>query len=95
VVSGCSGSVETYARTIGVPHRAEVGIIRCVARTHTAKALANPDQPHSALVRELERYIEAHNADVTDVNVLSATDTGQADKSHKPVRHWYHVTYEA
>jgi hypothetical protein len=46
-------------------------------------------------VRELERYIEAHNPDVTDVNVLSATDTGRADKSHKPVRHWYHVTYEA
>jgi hypothetical protein len=78
-----------------VPGCAERGIIRCVARTHTAKALANPAQPHSALVRELERYIEAHNADVTDVNVLSATDTGQADKSHKPVRHWYHVTYEA
>jgi hypothetical protein len=43
----------------------------------------------------LERYIEAHNADVTDVNVVSATDTGQVDKSHKPVRHWYQVTYEA
>jgi hypothetical protein len=43
----------------------------------------------------LERYIEAHNPDATDVNVLSATDTGQADKNHKPVRHWYHVTYEA
>lgn len=66
-----------------------------MARTHTTKALANPAQPHSALVRELERYIEAHNSDVTDVNVISATDTGQADKSHKPVRHWYHVTYEA
>ena len=78
-----------------MPGRAELGIIRCVARTHTAKALANPAQPHSALVRELERYIEAHNPDVTDVNVLSATDTGQADKTHKPVRHWYQVTYEA
>jgi hypothetical protein len=66
-----------------------------VARTHTAKALANPHQPHSALVRELERYIEAYNPELADVNVLSATDTGQADKNHKPVRHWYHVTYEA
>jgi len=80
---------------IMMPGCAELGIIRCVARTHTAKALANPAQPHSALVRELERYIEAHNPDVTDVNVLSATDTGQADKTHKPVRHWYQVTYEA
>lgn len=70
------------------------GIIPYVPRTHTAKALANPAQPHSALLNELERYIEAHNPDVTDVNVVSATDTGQADKSHKPVRHWYHVTYE-
>jgi hypothetical protein len=43
----------------------------------------------------LERYIEAHNPEVTDVNVVSATDTGQADKNHKPVRHWYQVTYEA
>ena len=72
-----------------------LGIIRCVTRTRTAKALANPDQPHGALVRELERYVEAHNPDPTDVNVLSVTDTGQADKNHKPVRHWYHVTYEA
>jgi hypothetical protein len=72
-----------------------VGIIGCVPQTHTAKALANPAQPHRALLHELERYIEAHNPDVTDVNVVSATDTGQADKSHKPVRHWYHVTYEA
>ena len=54
---------------------------------------ANPAQPHRALLHELERYIEAHNPDVTDVNVVSATDTGQADKSHKPVRHWYHVTW--
>jgi len=46
-------------------------------------------------LRELERYIEVHNPDVTDVNVVSATDTGRADTSHKPVRHWYHVTYEA
>jgi hypothetical protein len=46
-------------------------------------------------MHELERYIEAHNPDVTDVNVVSARDTGQADKSHKPVRHWYQVTYEA
>jgi hypothetical protein len=66
-----------------------------VPQTHTAKALANPDQPHRALLHELERYIEAHDPDVTDVNVVSATDTGQADKSHKPVRHWYQVRYEA
>jgi hypothetical protein len=32
---------------------------------------------------------------VAVVNVVSATDTGQADKTHKPVQHWYHVTYEA
>ena len=64
-------------------------------QTHRAKALANPAQPHSALLRELERYIEAHNSGVTDVNVVSATGTGQADTSHKPVRHWYQVTYEA
>ena len=61
---------------------------------HRAKALANPAQPHSALIHELERYIEAHSAGVTDVNVVSATDTGQADTNHKPVRHWYQVTYE-
>ena len=87
----------TIAARSGVrtPRRAELGIIGCVARRYTTKALANPAQPHSALVRELERYIEAHNPDLTDVNVVSATDTGQADKSHKPVRHWYHVTYEA
>jgi hypothetical protein len=66
-----------------------------VAATRRTKALANPAQPHSALLHELERYIEAHNPDVRDVNVVSATDTGQADKSHKPVRHWYQVTYEA
>jgi hypothetical protein len=66
-----------------------------VAETRRTKALANPAQPHSALLHELERYIEAHNPGVTDVNVVSATDTGQADKSHKPVRHWYQVTYEA
>jgi hypothetical protein len=47
-----------------------------VPQTHRAKALANPAQPHSALIHELERYIEAHNPDVADVNVLSATDTG-------------------
>ncbi len=70
-------------------------IIGHVAQTHTAKALANPAQPHKALINELERYIESHNPDRTDVNVLSATDTGQADKNHKPVRHWYQVTYEA
>jgi len=46
-------------------------------------------------VRELERYIAAHNPDLTDVNVLSVTDTGRVDKTHKPVRHWYHVSYEA
>ena len=45
-------------------------------------------------MHELERYIEAHNPDLTDVDVVSATDTGQADKRHKPVRHWYQVTYE-
>lgn len=56
-----------------------------MAETRRTKALANPAQ----------RYIEAHNPGVTDVNVVSATDTGQADKSHKPVRHWYQVTYEA
>jgi hypothetical protein len=72
-----------------------VGIILAVPQTHRAKALANPDQPHSAVIHELERYIEAHNPDATYVNVVSATDTGQADKSHKPVRHWYQVTYEA
>ena len=72
-----------------------VGIILCVSQTRRAKALANPAQPHSALLHELERYIEAHNPDVTDVNVVNATDTGQADTSHKPVRHWYQVTYEA
>jgi hypothetical protein len=70
-------------------------ILGCVPQTHTTKALANPAQPHKALINELERYIESHHPDRTDVNVLSATDTGQADKSHKPVRHWYHVTYEA
>lgn len=64
-------------------------------QTHTTNALANPAQPHHAVVRELERYIAAHNPDLTDVNVVSATDTGRADKTHKPVRHWYHVTYEA
>ena len=64
-------------------------------QTYRAKALANPAQPHSALLHELERYIEAHNPDVTDVDVISATDTGHADTSHKPVRHWYQVTYEA
>ena len=36
-----------------------------------------------------------HNPNATDVNVLSATDTGQADPNHKPVRHWYQVKYEA
>jgi len=66
-----------------------------VLQTRQAKALANPAQPHSALLHELERYIEAHNPDVTDVNVVDVTDTGQVDKSHKPVRHWYHVTYKA
>ena len=71
-----------------------VGIILRVPQTQKTKALASPAQPHSALVRELERYIEAHNPGVTDVNVVSVTDTGQADKSHNPVRHWYHVTYE-
>jgi hypothetical protein len=72
-----------------------VGIILGVPQTHRAKALANPDQPHSALIHELERYIEAHNPGATDINVVSATDTGQADMAHKPVRHWYQVTYEA
>jgi hypothetical protein len=66
-----------------------------VAQTRKAKALANPAQPHSALLHELERYIQAHDPDATDVNVVSATDTGQADTSHKPVRHWYRVRYEA
>lgn len=75
-------------------NRADIGIIRDVPQTRRTKALANPAQPHSALIHELERYIEAHNSDVSDVNVVSASDTGQADKSHKPVRHWYQVTYE-
>jgi hypothetical protein len=70
-------------------------IISRVPQTHTTKALANPAQPHKALMQELERYIEAHNPTATDVNVVSATDTGQADPSHKPVRHWYQVKYEA
>ncbi len=70
-------------------------IILRVAETRRTKALANPTQPHSSLLHELERYIEAHNPGVRDVNVVSATDTGQADTSHKPVRHWYQVTYEA
>src|SRR6516164_2301493 len=72
-----------------------VGIILYVPRTRKAKALANPSQPHSALLHELERYIQAHDPDATDVNVVSATDTGQADTSHKPVRHWSRVRYEA
>ena len=63
-------------------------------QTRRTKALANPAQPHRALIHELERYIEAHNPDVSDVNVVSASDTGQADKNHKPIRHWYQVTYE-
>jgi hypothetical protein len=71
-----------------------VGIMLSVPRTHKTKALANPAQPHSALLHELERYIEAHSPDLADVNVVSATDTGQLDKTHKPVRHWYHVEYE-
>jgi hypothetical protein len=71
-----------------------VGIILSVPRTRKTKALANPVQPHSALLHELERYIEAHNPDLADVNVVSATDTGQVDKTHKPVRHWYYVEYE-
>ena len=66
-----------------------------MAETRRTKALANPAQPHSALLHELERYIEAHNPGVTDVYVVSATDTGQADPGHKPVRHWYQVTYES
>lgn len=65
-----------------------------VPQTHRTKALANPAQPHSAL-QELERYVEAHDPDLADVTVVSATDTGQTDTSHKPVRHWYQVTYEA
>ena len=75
-------------------NRADIGIIRDVPQTRRTKALANPAQPHSALIHELERYIEAHNPDVSDVNVVSASDTGQADKNHKPIRHWYQVTYE-
>lgn len=71
-----------------------VGIIVSVPRTHKAKALANPAQPHSAVLRELERYIEVNNPGITDVSVVNATDTGQVDKGHKPVRHWYHVEYE-
>jgi hypothetical protein len=52
-----------------------VGIILRVPQTHKAKALANPAQPYSALLHELERYIEAHNPELTDINVVSATDT--------------------
>jgi hypothetical protein len=37
-----------------------VGIILSVPRTRKTKALANPAQPHSALLHELERYIAAH-----------------------------------
>lgn len=66
-----------------------------VPQLQRTKALANPAQPHSALLHELERYIEAHQPGATDVNVVSATDTGQADTTHKPVRHWYQVAYEA
>ncbi len=66
-----------------------------MAETRRTKALANPAQPHNALLHELERYIEAHNPGVKDVDVVSATDTGRAETSHKPVRHWYQVTYEA
>lgn len=71
-----------------------VGIIPLVPQLHRTKALANPAQPHSALLHELERYIEAHDSGATDVNVVSATDTGEADTTHKPVRHWYQVSYE-
>jgi hypothetical protein len=56
-----------------------VGIILGAPQTHRAKALANPDQPHSAVIRELQRHIQAHNPDMTDVNVVSATDTGEGD----------------
>jgi hypothetical protein len=94
-VAATAGSAQSGPLALERGCAAEARIIRCVTRTRTAKALANPNQPHSALVRELERYIEAHNPDATDVNVLSATDTGQADKTHKPVRHWYHVSYQA
>ncbi len=66
-----------------------------VPQTQRTKALANPAQPHSALLHELQRYVEAHNPDLADVTVVSATDTGQTDTGHKPVRHWYQVTYEA
>ncbi|MEB3981471.1 hypothetical protein OQ968_09370 [Mycobacterium sp. 663a-19] len=72
-----------------------VGIIVSVPRTHRTRALANPAQPRGALLRELERYIEAHNPGVTGVSVVGATDTGQPDRSRRPIRHWYHVEYEA
>ena len=72
-----------------------VGIILGAPQSHQAKALANPDQPHSSVIRELGRYIEAHLPGATDVKVLSATDTGQVDKSQHPIRHWYQITYEA
>lgn len=71
-----------------------VGIIVDAPKTRRGRALANPNQAHSAVIEELRRYIEAHHPDATDVHVVSATDTGQADQTHEPVRHWYQVTYE-
>ena len=55
-----------------------------MAETPKTKALANPAQAHGALLHELERYVDARNPGVTNVNVVKATDTGQADTSHKP-----------
>ena len=71
-----------------------VGIILSVPRKHRTKALANSAQSYGARLHELEHYIEANNPGLTDVRVVSATDTGQVDKSQRPVRHWYHVEYE-
>jgi hypothetical protein len=48
-----------------------------VAQTRGTKALANPAQPHCALLHELERYLQADNRGVPDVDVVRATDTGQ------------------
>lgn len=53
---------DVSSRTALVGAHSECGsnIIGDVPQTHTAKALANPTQPHKALMHELERYIEAH-----------------------------------
>lgn len=72
-----------------------VGIIIGARQTRRTRALANPDQPRGTLFHELKRHIEAHDRAVDDVRIVSAIDTGQADDTHQPVRHWYYVVYEA